>query len=248
MSAPRKKKWKNSWRSASPITKGTFIVADAVAAATIAYSIIAGLQLAAIRGQLREMQATTLTAQESADTADKSILLAQKTERDSRKSTEDQARQSGKALDASIDNFRQDQRAWVSVKNARLTKPFSTTEKAQVTVLVTNTGHTPALKMYFSCRGMKLDAEPTCDSHLGKGEVFKSPVSPGGENEQFVLIDPQSQALIDGLKNKTHSLYLKLGLEYWDINGKVHHTTFCGSYPSDHEPFLMGCPNGGTMD
>ncbi len=44
-----KKKWKNSWRSASPITKGTFIITAAVAVATISYSIIAGFQLAAMR-------------------------------------------------------------------------------------------------------------------------------------------------------------------------------------------------------
>ncbi len=41
----RKKKWKNSWRSASPITKGTFILGGAVAFATVAYSIIAGFEL-----------------------------------------------------------------------------------------------------------------------------------------------------------------------------------------------------------
>jgi hypothetical protein len=44
----RKKKWKNSWRSASPITKGTFTLTASVAAATIAYAVIAGFQLIAM--------------------------------------------------------------------------------------------------------------------------------------------------------------------------------------------------------
>jgi hypothetical protein len=196
--------------------------------------IATGLTDAAVK-----VASSTLTETQNSNA--RQALLTDKARISSEKTAND-------ALQATIDTFHQDQRAWVSIKNARLTKPFSTTEKAQVTVLVTNSGHTPGLKMYFSCRGMKLDAEPTCDPHLGKGEVFKSPVPPGGETEQFLLIDPQSQALIDGLKNNTHIFYLKFGLEYQDINGKVHHTTFCGSYPTDHEPFLMGCPNGGSMD
>jgi hypothetical protein len=55
----RKKKWKNSWRSASPITKGTFILAAAVAVATVAYSFIAGFQLRVMGSQLAEMKHVT---------------------------------------------------------------------------------------------------------------------------------------------------------------------------------------------
>ena len=43
------KRWKNSWRSASPITKGSFMLTAAVALATIAYAIIAGFQLSAMK-------------------------------------------------------------------------------------------------------------------------------------------------------------------------------------------------------
>lgn len=42
-------KWRNSWRSASPITKGSFIMTAAIAGATIAYALIAWGQLHAMR-------------------------------------------------------------------------------------------------------------------------------------------------------------------------------------------------------
>jgi hypothetical protein len=45
----RKKKWKNAWRAASPITKGTFILTASVAFATVCYAIIAAFQLGAMR-------------------------------------------------------------------------------------------------------------------------------------------------------------------------------------------------------
>jgi len=44
-----KKKWRNSWRSASPITKASVILTAAVAASTIAYAYIAWRQLGAMR-------------------------------------------------------------------------------------------------------------------------------------------------------------------------------------------------------
>lgn len=43
------KKWRNSWRSASPITKGSFSLTAGIAVATIAYAIIAWSQLRAMR-------------------------------------------------------------------------------------------------------------------------------------------------------------------------------------------------------
>src|SRR5207253_642508 len=108
------------------------------------------------------------------------------------------------ALQATIDNFHQDQRAWVSIKNVTLTKPFSLTEKAQVRVLIGNSGKTPALKQHIVCRGLKIDAEPVCDYNLTAVEKATDSIAPSGEDETFLAIDPQSQTVVDAVRNKTH--------------------------------------------
>ena len=67
----RKKRWKHAWRSASPITKGTFILTTSVAVATIAYVVIAALQLC-------EMRHTNQLTQSALQRADQSSLDSSK--------------------------------------------------------------------------------------------------------------------------------------------------------------------------
>jgi hypothetical protein len=93
------------------------------------------------------------TAQQSADTADKSILLAQKTGRDSRKAAEDQARQS-------IEQFRLDQRAWVSFSGIK--EGFAEQAESSGSEM-TNTGKTPAR-----------DITVTTDVFIRKGTITLS--------------------------------------------------------------------------
>ena len=56
MPSTKERKWRNSWRSASPITKGSFVIAAAVGCATIAYAFIAYFQLGTMDGTLAEMK------------------------------------------------------------------------------------------------------------------------------------------------------------------------------------------------
>jgi hypothetical protein len=67
----QKKKWKKSWRSASPITKGTFILTASVAIATVAYAFIAVFQL-------REMRHSNQLTQSALEKADRSSLESSK--------------------------------------------------------------------------------------------------------------------------------------------------------------------------
>jgi len=58
----RKKKWKNSWRSASPITKGSFYLAASIAVATIGNTIIAIRSLNLSRRSLVDVQRAVVSA------------------------------------------------------------------------------------------------------------------------------------------------------------------------------------------
>jgi hypothetical protein len=118
-------------------------------------------------------------SQQSADTSDKSVLLAQKSERESRRASEDQARQSAKAFDASIDNFKLEQRPWISIRSVDtpgLVGPFKQQGTTwtrmrfdSVEVKLTNSGRTPALNISQSVlvtdRGW-LDKVPTYESAI----------------------------------------------------------------------------------
>ena len=79
IAAQKNKKFRNSWRSASPITKGTFLLTAGIAIATIAYSIVAIFQLHAATGQLGEMKTTTKASREAAYAACISAQLARNT-------------------------------------------------------------------------------------------------------------------------------------------------------------------------
>lgn len=63
----KKKKWRNSWRSASPITKGSFILTAFIAGATIAYAVTAWYTLGAMREISRESGAQTQKLLEAAN-------------------------------------------------------------------------------------------------------------------------------------------------------------------------------------
>jgi len=188
----------------------------------------------------------TTKLQSQADMIDKARKAA---DTDSERSLALARENANKSLQATIDNFHQEQRAWLSVKNVQISKPISTSESAQVTIVYGNTGRTPAIDVHLVCRGFSTNSEPVCDPNLQPQEILKNPVAPGGENLTFANVTPQSQQIVDGIKNKTLRVYFIFSFEYSDVyGGKTHHTTFCGYTPSEHEPLLENCATGGAMD
>jgi hypothetical protein len=109
-------------------------------------------------------------SQQSADTSDKAVLLAQKTDRENRKSGEEQARLAAKSLKTTIGDFRKDQRAWVGFSNFTI-EPDTTgmipgrTIAQSAFAIILNTGKTPALNvkavegMFFRSNAETLTAE-----------------------------------------------------------------------------------------
>jgi hypothetical protein len=74
-----KKKWKNAWRSASPITKGSFIMTAGIAVATIAYAIFAGWQLSTMSHTYTEIKSQTKAEQDAAYIACQSAQFSRNT-------------------------------------------------------------------------------------------------------------------------------------------------------------------------
>lgn len=148
-------------------------------------------------------------------------------------------------------NFVTDERAWVNVSSVEVLTPISTTGKGWFLVKLANTGKTPALREHLICAGALINGDPTCKRQPTL--VYFGPVAPGGiPVGTTIWVDPQKQAAVEAMTKPGNRLHLKFTLEYNDIFGKTHHTTYCGFYPPiapmPSPTVLTGCDNAGSMD
>lgn len=181
------------------------------------------------------------TAQESSDTAQISVLLAQKTQRESRKATEQQARQSDNVLKANIENFHVEQRAWVGVQSAAPIMPGPDGRKIYIRpnsppaipIVLLNSGKTPALKVSVRAASeiVKMGTEPnTTYTKATKGwDHAKGVVQPNGN--AFLEIPYEKGILdattVDAIIRGTSVMYFYGFINYEDVFGGKHQTTFC---------------------
>jgi len=147
--------------------------------------------------------------------------------------------QADKVVDATIEHFRLDQRAWVPVKSVTLTTPYSLTQHGEVTVSISNNGKTPALDAYIVNAGMG-----TTPNLIMTPVSPKSTVIASAGDVQFYLDMPPNPT---GVK-----IYIKVVIRYLDIfqksTDKPHSTIFCGYYPTTQPPHFFSCDHGGWMD
>ena len=147
-------------------------------------------------------------------------------------------------LDATQQTMRLDERAWVSVTSAKLTRPYSVDSKGMVLVSLANTGKTPALHMKvekaaFSDKEDAVDLVPTASAET---------VAPPNSTQNTIPL-----AIHLGIPGDT-KLFIKFVLTYRDVLQKPsdppHMTTFCGFYPPDDaaedRTTLMACLHGGN--
>lgn len=181
----------------------------------------------------------TRIAQESANTSEKSVLVAQKGERDSRKSSEDQARQSASVLQATIDQFHQDQRAWVSRTSVKLTKPYSLDSNGEITIALANTGKTPALRTRITRAGFAATENVPMKPTRQTGWTTQAPGST--LNTMTFGLPPVSANAV---------IFIRFEVSYRVVFQKKddppHVTAFCGFYPTSTPPLFYDCPHGGS--
>lgn len=181
-------------------------------------------------------------AQQSADTADRSVLLAQKSERDARLVAE-------KSLQGSIDALEQDQRAWVGPIFA-LPPQFTdgsrrvyikAGEKLAFGFDLANTGKTPAqnLTAVISAHLYRSDEKFVPDYRFHHGKPAKTgtitELFPGVRME--VLTDasgsPATQGQVDSIMDGKSIFYVYGKITYKDVFEKQHETKFCSFVEQD---------------
>lgn len=141
------------------------------------------------------------------------------------------AAQADKSFQSTIDNFHQDQRAWVGLDTIEgqpiLSKPF------KIDIKLRNTGHTPAKKvLIYSFYEPLLIGSGKEITTSGENEPRNLGLIQPGATPGF-LIDPQpskivEQADIDRLSKYT--IYVHGTITYEDVFGGHHWTTYCAYY------------------
>ncbi|WP_353072605.1 hypothetical protein [Tunturiibacter gelidiferens] len=155
---------------------------------------------------------------------------------DAEEARESSENASNRALNASIESSRIDQRAWISVKSVKLTTAYSENVPGEATVAIANTGKTPALNVGISIGNVSVGATSP-DLRIVKGNRTVQPPGDNG-NALFLSIPPTPSG---------RKIYLRFAIDYWDVfqkpTDRPHTTSFCGYYPSTQPPFFFNCPD-----
>jgi hypothetical protein len=164
--------------------------------------------------------------------------------------------QGQKALDASIEASKLDQRAWVGTTET--TPPplmegdkrvyVKAGSKMTFDASVVNSGKTPALKVTtnFGIRTYSSNESiPTYQPDTTKGGA--SAVQPGAHFRLVLSTRVLTQKEIGILKSGIENLYFLGLITYEDIFGRSHQTTFCYCLLPDLSTIIF-CPTGNTMD
>jgi hypothetical protein len=256
-SQPKKKKWRNSWRSASPITKAGVVLTAAVAAATIAYSIIAGWQLRLMSQASIDNAAQTQRLIDAANRMDHAAdsfsqsasginsgvsdavakLQSQADKLDASRRSAD--KNSAASLHATIDSFHREERAWIGIANA---KPLSYTpdiaaKSANMIVAFTlrNYGRSAAEYVRFLA---VLESDPTvttlsCDEVATKNHIGDV-LLPTQERTLNWVMNLTSDQMLKGWAHQNPQLGHQLELK---IVGCIEYTDRDDELPSHRTPF-----------
>lgn len=155
----KRKKFRNAWRSASPITKGSFYMTAGIAVATIVYAVVAVFQLDAMHSTLGVMKTSSdessrqmWSAIDNMNWMARSMDWSQKT---TKRGIEASTQQSQMSLQASIDQFNLAQRPWIGI-SASITKfdwghlpTGDLTLDIDYKIAVENFGTLPASQVYL---------------------------------------------------------------------------------------------------
>ncbi len=185
-------------------------------------------------------------ARQSADAALISAKAAESALEEMKKSSADthalaeaaktQAINTGKAVDATVEQSRLDQRAWVGPKFTASIRIVAG-EVGVSEVIITNTGRTPALNVWVKATNtvQGIDETPTFNYPERPTARPKFGAISPGDGQKIVVqsVGPVSADLVDQLRNKQRIFRYYGLIHYEDIFGGTHETKFCYSLRED---------------
>jgi hypothetical protein len=172
--------------------------------------------------------------------------------RRSAEATQQTVTQSQRALDASIEASRNDQRAWLAIVDMHIVKEPVVGEKFRVTYAVANTGKTPATDSTTKNQLFFEYTEPLRPDWMaipGAGQAVLFP-STTSRNIPFELDAPRiTQGVVEAYTKTLTKVFLRTRADYRDVFGKAHWSEVCFTHlfgdPADQ---WLACPIAGYID
>ena len=209
-----------------------------IAVAAVLYTISAFRQLDVLSKQSKALEGTLMETQE--------IVRATKDGANAAMRSADAAE---KAVEATINSIRLEQRAWVGVKHMRWRREFKKGEKLEAVISVENTGRTPALDVIVKKGSGTVYPTKKILSRPVRGETALIVIAP---NNSFASLRTVSEGLTETdirlLKSGERSVYVYGTITYLDIFKRTHKTGFCGFYTEDAFPALEFCRTMNYME
>jgi len=160
-----------------------------------------------------------------------------------------QRQQSEKALQATIDQFRLDQRAWIVLRECYIL-PAAAGE-IRITLNVVNTGKSPAKDIqqatsFYVAPTPVLKSPP--DNPLLKFRP-SAPIAPGGKTELHIAVKVVDLGSDYAAITKGDKIIYEFGeVRYRDVFGNPHRTTFCLYQAAPTDQLFSTCERGNSID
>jgi len=228
------------WKQTAIHNKALVLTSAIVAFGTLFYAAAAIFQICLMNS----------AAKHSSDQVEKIIVEMRR----QTKSMKDVAEANKKAVElaaqsikATQDQFRLDQRAWISIVKGSLVKPIDA-KKISLKFIIRNSGKTPALRVRVKNKAwIKSDSGQILIKTVSKNNREVS-YGPGDEKPIYVLWNNlNSQELIENIQSEKVIFFVEVELIYFDIYDadKSHYTRSCFYYiPKVKGDNLRFCENG----
>ena len=175
---------------------------------------------------------------------------AAKAAQEGARASSDQASATRQSIEATVSNFRLDQRAWVGINALNLTV-LKNSEPLRAEGDVFNTGKIPALNLRLEKSGIQTNYGPLdIDKFIASGKLKKphgtvsnSVLLPNGSAKiPFQTDQNLTDTFVAQIIDHTLWVYLFGDIHYRDVFGREHVTRFCGIYDPPTRRF-DNCPS-----
>jgi hypothetical protein len=227
------------WKQTAIHNKALVLTSVIVASGTLFYAAAAIFQLYLMDS----------AAKRSADQTERLIVemgRQSQSMKDAAEANKKAVELAAQSIKATQEQFRLDQRAWISVSKGSLMEPLDA-KKISFKFIVKNSGKTPALRVKINHKAWIKSAAGQILTKKESMSTREISYGPGDEQPTYMVWKkPLSQQQIDDMQSGKVIFFVEVEFIYFDIYDakKPHHTRSCFYYNPKVEGGLAFCEDG----